>query len=67
MQYYQERVVTEKRDLDCKIEKLSVFIKMDMYKKLPSAEQARLNDQFRAMTAYSGILGERIGSFPKAA
>ena len=60
---HQARVVAEKTELDEKIDKLSIFLKGEMYKKLPGAEQARLNDQFRVMNDYSGILGERITAF----
>lgn len=63
LQPHQQRVVSEKKDLDEKIDKLSVFLKTDIYKGLPGSEQARLNDQFRVMNDYSGILGERITAF----
>lgn len=63
LQPHQQRVVTEKHELDEKIEKLSVFLKGDMYISLPGAEQARLNNQFRVMNDYSGILSERIAAF----
>jgi hypothetical protein len=65
MQPHQERVVTEKKELDEKIDKLSVFIKGDIYKALPGAEQMRLNVQLQAMNGYSNVLGERIAAFPK--
>jgi hypothetical protein len=63
LQPHQQRVVTEKKELDEKIDKLSVFIKGDIYKNLPGAEQMRLNIQLQAMNGYSNVLGERINAF----
>lgn len=64
MLLHQERIVTEKNELDEKIDKLSVFIKGNFYRELPGDEQARLNDQFSAMNDYSNILRQRIAAFP---
>ncbi len=63
MQPYQERVVTEKKELDERREKLGSFIEGAIYQSLPEAEQNRLTQQALAMTAYSTILGERIAAF----
>lgn len=63
MQAHQDRVVTEKTELDEKREKLLRFFMGDIYKKLPVAEQDRLSRQETAMKVYSEILGERIAAF----
>lgn len=64
MQPHQERVVTEKRELDEKLDKLKAFIETNAtFKTLPEDEQGRLNRQFDAMAEYSSILGQRIAAF----
>lgn len=64
MQDFQQRVVDEKAELDDKRDKLDVFIRTNpVFGKLPGAEAKRLVRQYRAMTAYSEILGERIAAF----
>jgi hypothetical protein len=72
MSEWQDRVVTEKRELDEKIDKLISFLKrdpqvsptvgMDITKYLELLER-----QHRAMLEYSEILGERIAAFMSAA
>lgn len=59
----QERVVTEKTELDAKREKLAAFIGGDVYRTMDKTEQSRLNRQLEAMTLYATILGERIAAF----
>lgn len=63
MKPHQERVVTEKTELDDKRQKLRVFIGGDVYRTLDTVEQSRLNRQLEAMTLYSNILAERIDAF----
>jgi hypothetical protein len=64
LQPHQQRVVDERRELDTKIEALSVFIRANpVFLNLDAAEQARLKYQSAAMADYSYILGERIGAF----
>jgi hypothetical protein len=63
MQPHQERVVTEKKELDDKREKLGAFIQGDFFQTLPAGERNRLSQQAIAMTTYSTILGERIAAF----
>jgi hypothetical protein len=61
---HQERVVTEKAELDEKLAKLKVFItEGDMFSRLPADERDRLQDQADIMTNYSCILGDRIAAF----
>ncbi len=63
MKPHQERVVTEKQELDAKLEKLAAFIIGDIFPTLPDAEQSQLQRQRNAMEDYSEILGERITAF----
>lgn len=63
MKPHQERVVTEKTEIDDKRQKLTAFIGGDTYRTLDGVEQSRLNRQLEAMTLYSNILGERIAAF----
>jgi hypothetical protein len=60
---YQERVVTEKTELDEKLTNLGTFFDTDLFKNLDSEEQARMAEQWYAMKRYSDILGARIASF----
>lgn len=64
MKPHQQRVVTEKTELDDKLQKLTAFIGGGTYRTLASAEQSRLNRQLEAMTLYTNILAERIAAFP---
>jgi hypothetical protein len=63
MKPYQERVVTEKAELDVKLDKLLTFINADTLAKLDPAEQERMRRQAQHMTAYAQVLGERIAAF----
>lgn len=63
MQPHQERVVTEKRELDEKLEKLSMFRQSEIFKTIDEKERERLNHQFVLMQEYSSILADRIQNF----
>ena len=63
LQPHQQRVVTEKEDLDEKLDKLKKFILGSIFPTLPAEEKKRLNYQYDVMEKYSGILGERISAF----
>lgn len=63
MQPHQERVVTEKSELDAKIEKLDAFLHGSIYSTLAEVERMRLMRQFCHMKDYSNVLGERIAAF----
>jgi len=65
MQPHQQRVVDEKQELDTKLDKLTVFLKGDLFESLPDDEQDRLAKQLGIMSEYSNILAERIAHFPK--
>jgi hypothetical protein len=63
MQSHQERVVTEKEELDDKRQKLTAFIGGSVYRDLDKIEQSRMNRQLEAMSLYSNVLAERIAAF----
>ena len=66
LQPHQERVITEKKELDDKLEKLLAFIdggKGTMYKSLVDEERQRLTTQARIMKEYSDVLADRIAAF----
>jgi len=60
MEAYQERVVLEKKELDEKINKLSVFVSSDTLKEDVANV---LKKQLAIMIDYSNILSERISNF----
>lgn len=61
---HQERVVTEKAELDSKIEKLNDFVHNNkVFETLHLDEQGRLWNQLRHMKDYSDVLGKRIAAF----
>lgn len=64
MQPHQQRVVDEKRELDDKIYKLTMFVNSTNFPNhVGFSEQARLKSQLGIMESYSDILGERIDAF----
>lgn len=63
MQPHQQRVVDEKSELDDRHAKLLAFFGSPIYASLSADEQARLSQQAYFMSAYSGVLGERIAAF----
>jgi len=63
MQPWQERVISEKTELDEKHTKLLAFLETEEFSKLDADEQDRLRRQSAAMTEYSVVLGERISAF----
>ncbi len=67
MQPHEERVVTEKRELDEKLEKLKAFCftpGVTIFSKLSPVDRDLLEDQYTAMLRYSEILAARIARFP---
>lgn len=64
LQPHQQRVVDEQIELDDKRAKLKKFIgESPAFSALPDDERGRLIAQYRTMTEYSVILGERIAAF----
>ena len=63
MRDYKERVIAEKKELDAKLQRLSVFLDGDSLKTLPQAEQERMQRQLVIMKDYSMVLEERIAAF----
>jgi hypothetical protein len=61
---HQSRVVSEKEDLDDKLEKLEAFIENShVFPQLPIEEKDLLISQAEAMKEYSSILATRIERF----
>lgn len=63
LQPHQQRVVTEKKELDEKLGKLNLFLLGEKFGELTDAERDRLNRQARHMGEYSAVLGDRIAAF----
>lgn len=65
MEPHQQRVVTERDELNEKLAKLTTFITgpSPIYDGLPDAEKLRLNRQLTYMTEYSNVLDERIADW----
>lgn len=63
LQPHQQRVVTEKEELDEKISKLTPFLDSKIFQTLNPAEQGRLRVQLAIMDSYSQVLGQRIDNF----
>ena len=62
---HQQRVVTENKELDEKLQKLKAFIESEKFASVVTdlAERERLIRQEKAMRTYSEILKERIAAF----
>ncbi len=60
---HQERVVTERDELDEKLHKLEVFLQGTLYASLPEGEKTRLVMQQGFMAGYLQVLNERIAAF----
>lgn len=60
METFRDRVVTEKKELDAKLDKLKKFVAGDQFKTLPTADTTLLNKQVVAMKAYSEVLSDRL-------
>lgn len=62
---YQERVVTERKELNEKLEKLEIFLHQSnkVFSNLPRDEQFRLQKQYGCMREYLKVLDERIAAF----
>lgn len=63
MKEFQQRVVTEREELEKKRISLNVFIGTTLFFGLRPAEQCQLRDQLKVMTSYSDILKARIDAF----
>lgn len=60
---HQQRVITEKTELDDKLSKLLAFFGSETYKALPGQDQHLLQQQSVSMEHYSEILDMRIEGF----
>lgn len=60
MKPYQQRLVTEKTELDERMSKLGAFVGSDLFLALSADECADLRRQIGVMQEYSDILARRI-------
>lgn len=58
---HQERVISEERELNAKLQDLREFYDTETYKSLPSEEKVLIHRQHEAMFKYLSALRERIG------
>lgn len=65
LQPHELRVVIEKKDLDEKRQKLTDFMRDDVYSKLGAVDQGLLMVQLVAMNNYSDALERRIELFSR--
>lgn len=63
LQPHQQRVVDERVELNFKLDKLTEFLKGDVFRGLSEGERERLTRQHGIMSDYSGVLAERIAHF----
>lgn len=67
MEYWQNRVIEERTELERKIQKLNMFIRSNddplLNNLLSVAERLRLMEQLRCMEAYHDALTDRIFNF----
>ena len=63
LQPYQQRVVTEKADLDERLGRLLAFFQTPSFEFMAETERSRLRNQARFMEGYSAALKERIAAF----
>jgi hypothetical protein len=60
---HQIRVVSEKGELDERLQRLKTFMGTATFAELPEAERARLTRQRNLMAQLSAVLGERVAAF----
>lgn len=60
LQPHQQRVITERDELQTKLDALTRFIDSTLFETLPKAEQGRLQRQKLIMIDYLAVLNERI-------
>jgi hypothetical protein len=63
LQPHQQRVVSEKTELDERLNKLLAFTSTPIYLTLPKPDRDLLLEQAGYMQAYSNVLGQRIAAF----
>ena len=64
MEDYQKRVVEEQKELNKKLDKLTVFVEeSEVYPLLDKDERDRLLSQLAYMEGYNAVLLERINVF----
>ena len=61
---YQERVLTEHREMEVKVQALRALIATEAFRQVDRAERKRLLVQESLMTELVRVLAERIAAFP---
>lgn len=62
---HRERVRKERDDVSLKLARLTAFMDMPNYAKMPERARAQLERQRKVLEGYQGVLGERIADFDK--
>ena len=60
---YQQRVVSEKAELDDRLGKLNTFLDTSTFNAMHNDERARMIRQHYHMVELSKVLGERVDAF----
>jgi hypothetical protein len=55
-----KRLIKEKADLEIKRNKLNTFLGSERFAQLKRPERILMRQQYKVMTEYQGILGERL-------
>ena len=63
LQPHQQRVITERDELQARLTALTSFIDSELFDTLPKAEQGRLQRQKLIMIDYVAVLNERVASW----
>ena len=63
MEDYQLRVISEKEELDEKLNKLNKFFLTDLFLSMSEDEKNLMFDQAFHMDSYSNILQQRVDAF----
>jgi hypothetical protein len=63
MQEHEQRVVTERDELETKVRALGIFLEGDIYSKLAYEDRKLLSIQHSTMATYCEVLNTRIGRF----
>lgn len=62
---FYDRLISERKELDGKIEKLETFIKGDVFAGLEKEDRTLLHEQLDSMRQYSYLLGKRFDRLKK--
>lgn len=63
MSTFVERIKTEHKELEERLNKLYIFMDSDLFHRLPTGEQHLLDDQSAAMAEYKRVLLKRLDMY----